>query len=177
MRDLLVKSVIALAVGMVALWGSMEFIPAPSLLGDPFFLLAVVTPVQFWAGWRFHKGAWKAARRLSADMNTLISIGTNAAYFYSVLLTLRPQLLTGSAAEVAYYYDTAAIIIGLILLGRFLESRAKGQTSLAIKRLIGLRPDTARVIRDGTETTIPIADVVVGDVVAVRPGREDPRRR
>ena len=174
LRDLLVKSVIALAVGLVVLWGSMEFIPAPGLLGEPFFLLAVVTPVQFWAGWRFHKGAWKAARRLSADMNTLISIGTNAAYFYSVLLTLWPQLLTGSAAEVAYYYDTAAIIIGLILLGRFLEARAKGRTSLAIKRLVGLRPDTARVIRDGIEMTIPVADVVVGDVVAVRPGEKIP---
>lgn len=174
LRDLLVKSVIALAVGLVALWGSMEFIPAPGLLGEPFFLLAIVTPVQIWAGWRFHKGAWKAARRLSADMNTLISIGTNAAYFYSVLLTLWPQLLTGSAVEVAYYYDTAAIIIGLILLGRFLEARAKGRTSLAIKRLIGLRPDTARVIRDGTETTIQIAGIVVGDVVAVRPGEKIP---
>ncbi|MCY3802184.1 MAG: heavy metal translocating P-type ATPase [Chloroflexi bacterium] len=173
-RDLPVKSVIALAVGLVALWGSMEFIPAPGLLGEPFFLLAIVTPVQFWAGWRFHKGAWKAARGLSADMNTLISIGTSAAYFYSVVLTLWPQVLTGSAADVAYYYDTAAIIIGLILLGRFLEARAKGRTSLAIKRLIGLRPDTARVIRDGTETTIPTADVIVGDVVAVRPGERIP---
>ena len=173
-RDLLVMAAAALVVGFVALWGSMEFIPAPDLLGEPFFLLAIVTPVQFWAGWRFHRGAWKAARRLSADMNTLISIGTNAAYFYSVLLTLWPQLLTGSAAEVAYYYDTAAIIIGLILLGRFLEARAKGRTSLAIKRLVGLRPEVARVIRDGIETTIPVADVVVGDVVAVRPGEKIP---
>ncbi|MCY4107861.1 MAG: heavy metal translocating P-type ATPase [Chloroflexi bacterium] len=174
LRDLLVKAVAALAVGFVALWGSMEFIPAPGLMGEPFFLLAIVTPVQFWAGWRFHTGAWKAGRRWRADMNTLISIGTNAAYFYSVILTLWPQVLTGSTAEVAYYYDTAAIIIGLILLGRFLEARAKGRTSLAIKRLIGLRPDTARVIRDGTEMTIPVADVVVGDVVAVRPGEKIP---
>ena len=152
----------------------MEFVSAPDLLGEPLFLLAIVTPVQLWAGWRFHKGAWKAARRLSADMSTLISIGTSAAYFYSVVLTLWPQVLTGSAAEVAYYYDTAAIIIGLILLGRFLEARAKGRTSLAIKRLMGLRPDTARVIRDGIEMTIPVADVVVGDAVAVRPGERVP---
>ncbi len=173
-RDLLVKALVALAVGLAALWGSAEFIPAPDLVSEPFFLLAIATPVQFWAGWRFYKGAWKAVRRFSADMNTLIAIGASAAYFYSVALTLRPQVLTGSAAEVAYYYDTAAIIIGLILLGRFLEARAKGQTSLAIKRLMGLRPDTARVVRDGAEVTMPVADVAVGDVVAVRPGEKIP---
>ena len=173
-RDLLVKALVALAVGLAALWGSAEFIPAPDLVSEPFFLLAIATPVQFWAGWRFYKGAWKAVRRFSADMNTLIAIGASAAYFYSVALTLWPQVLTGSAAEVAYYYDTAAIIIGLILLGRFLEARAKGQTSLAIKRLMGLRPDTARVVRDGAEVTMPVADVAVGDVVAVRPGEKIP---
>ena len=174
-RDLLVKALAALAVGLAALWGSTAFIPAPDLLSEPFFLLAIATPVQFWAGWRFYKGTWKSARRLSADMNTLIAIGASAAYFYSVALTLWPQVLTGSAAEVAYYYDTAAIIIGLILLGRFLEARAKGQTSLAIKRLVGLRPDTARVIRNGAEITVSRSlDVVVGDVVAVRPGERIP---
>ena len=173
-RDLLVKALIALTVGLAALWGSTELIPAPDLLSEPLLLLAIATPVQFWAGWRFYKGAWKSARRFSADMNTLIAIGASAAYFYSVALTLWPQVVTGSAAEAAYYYDTAAIIIGLILLGRFLEARAKGQASLAIKRLMGLRPDMARVIREGAEMTIPVAEVVVGDVVAVRPGEKIP---
>ncbi|MDP6184604.1 MAG: copper ion binding protein, partial [Gammaproteobacteria bacterium] len=125
-RNLLIRAIFALAVGLAALWGSAEFIPwAPDVLGEPYVLLAITTPVQFWAGWRFYRGTWKTASRLSADMNTLIAMGTSAAYFYSVVLTIWPDSLTDSTADVAYYYDTAAIIIGLILLGRYLEARAK----------------------------------------------------
>ena len=169
------QAVFALTIGLLAFWGSAEFIPwAPDFLTNPFVLLALVTPVQFWAGWRFYRGAWATARHLTADMNTLIAVGTSAAYFYSLVLTFWPQVLAGTGTEVAFFYDTAAIIIGLILLGRWLEARAKGQTSAAIKRLMGLGAKTARVERDGETIEIAIADVRIGDVVLVRPGEKIP---
>lgn len=107
-----------------------------------------------------------------ADMNVLIAVGTSAAYFYSVAATFAPQIFPPGMAEV--YYDTAAVIIALILLGRLLEARAKGQTSEAIRKLMGLRAKTARVVRDGQEVDIPVEEVRVGDVVVVRPGEKVP---
>ncbi|GAX91639.1 heavy metal translocating P-type ATPase [Effusibacillus lacus] len=129
------------------------------------FLLASV--VQFYVGWRFYKGAYNALRGGSANMDVLVSMGTSAAYFYSVV-----NVLTGNWHHL--YFEAAAIIITLILLGKMLEARAKGQTSEAIKKLMGLQAKTARVIRDGQEIDIPIEDVRVGDIIFVRAGEKIP---
>jgi Cu+-exporting ATPase len=137
-------------------------------------LLALATPVQFWAGWQFYRGAWTALRGRFADMNTLIAVGTSAAYFYSLVVTLAPNLLARVGAEVHVYYDTSAMIITLILLGRTLEARARGRASEAIRRLLRLQPDTATIIREGEEVELPIAEVAVGDILLVRPGERIP---
>lgn len=137
-------------------------------------LLALATPVQFWAGWRFYQGAWTGLRNRSADMSTLIALGTSAAYLYSLVITVDPALVASAGARPSLYYDTAAMIITLILLGRSLEARAKGRASEAIRRLAGLQAKTARVVRDGDEVEVPIGEVVVGDIVSVRPGERVP---
>jgi Cu+-exporting ATPase len=147
---------------------------SPAFPGKAYLLWALATPVQFWAGWRFYRGAWGALRHRTADMNTLIAVGTSAAYFYSVIAILFPGLFTASGLTLNLYFDTSSVIIALILLGRFLEARARGQTSEAIKKLIGLQPKTARIIRDGQETEISVEDVQVGDLVVVRPGERVP---
>ncbi|MBF6614902.1 MAG: heavy metal translocating P-type ATPase, partial [Chloroflexi bacterium] len=136
------------------------------------FLLA--TPIQFWAGKQFYKGAWMAARHLSTNMNTLIAVGTSAAYLYSVFVTFFPDVVRNLSLPPDVYYDTSTIIIGLILMGRYLEAQARGQTSEAIKKLMGLAPRTARVIRDNQELDLPVELVEVGDVVRVRPGDKVP---
>ncbi len=150
----------------------------PMILMNPWFQLALATPVQFYAGWPFYKGAWKVLRHRATDMNTLIAVGTSAAYLYSLAAILFPGFFqaAGIATEesLPLYFDTAAAIITLILLGRFLEARARSHTSDAIKKLIGLAPRTARVLRDGAEVDIPIEDVVRGDIVLVRPGEKVP---
>ncbi|TKJ29584.1 MAG: heavy metal translocating P-type ATPase [Chloroflexi bacterium B3_Chlor] len=135
-------------------------------------LALLATPVQFWAGWRFYRGAWAEAKHLRANMDTLIAVGTSAAFGYSLVATFIPSFFPEGLAEV--YYDTAVIIIALILLGRWLEARAKGQTSEAIKKLMGLQAKTARILRDGQEVDIPVEDVRVGDIVLVRPGEKIP---
>jgi Cu+-exporting ATPase len=136
--------------------------------------LALATPVQFWVGWQFYRGAWAQARHRSTDMNTLIAVGTSAAYLYSVAATFFPQWFRAGGLEPQVYYETGAIIIVLILLGRFLEARAKGQTSEAIRKLISLQAPRARVLRDGREVDVPVEEVVAGDRVVVRPGEKVP---
>ena len=128
---------------------------------------AIATPVQFYVGWQYYVGAFKALRNLSANMDVLIAMGSSAAYFYSIPVAL--GWLHGHV-----YFETAAVIITLIKLGKFLEARAKGRTSEAIKKLVGLRAKTARVIRDGAEAEVSIDDVRVGDIVLVRPGEKIP---
>ena len=118
------------------------------------FLLA--TPVQFWIGWQFYVGFWKATKHKTSDMNTLIAVGSSAAYLYGLIVTFVPHLIMVKGLMVDGYFDTSAAIIVLILLGRFLEARAKGKTSEAIKKLIGLQPKTARVVRNGSEVDIPV---------------------
>jgi Cu+-exporting ATPase len=139
-------------------------------------LLVLATPVQFWAGRRFYRGAWGALRHGQANMNTLVVMGTSAAYLYSAVATLAPGLFAGgSMAHV--YFDTSALIITLILLGRLLEMRAKGRTNEAIKKLAGLQARTARVVRGqypGEEIDVPVEEVEVGDIVVVRPGEKVP---
>lgn len=151
-----------------------EWFPfVPEFLQNFYVLLILATPVQFWAGWQFYAGAWAVAKHRTTNMNTLIAVGTSAAYFYSLVYTFFPGLFPAEMSG-KVYYDTAAIIIVLILLGRFLEARAKGQTSEAIKKLIGLQAKTARVVRDGNEIDIPNEEVNIGDLVVVRPGEKIP---
>ncbi|NIW37898.1 MAG: heavy metal translocating P-type ATPase [Gemmatimonadetes bacterium] len=136
-------------------------------------LLALATPVQFYVGWDYYVGGWKALRNRSANMDVLIAMGTSAAYFYSLPVTVALSL--GSTALGQYtYFETAAVIITLIKLGKLLEARAKGQAGAAIKKLMGLRPRTARVYRDGNAVDVPIDSVVPGDLVLVRPGERIP---
>ncbi len=142
-------------------------IPMTSALMAVLFLLA--TPVQFIIGKQFYKSAYIALRNKTANMDTLIAIGTTSAYAYSVLASLRPDIFGTDM-----YYDTAAIIITLILLGKYLEAVAKGRTSEAIKKLMGLRPKTARIIRGKEEVEISVDDVKVGDVLVIRPGEKIP---
>jgi Cu+-exporting ATPase len=154
---------------------SPHFFPwMPHLLNNYFLLWALATPVQFWIGGRFYKGAWAALRRRRADMDTLIAVGTSAAYLYSAAAALFPQFFKAGGIKPEVYFDTSAVIITLILFGRMLEAKAKGQTSEAIKRLIGLQPKTARVIRGGEDVDIPVKEVVVDDIVIVRPGEKIP---
>ena len=136
------------------------------------FLLA--TPVQFWVGRQFYAGFWKATKNKTSDMNTLIAVGTSAAYIYSFIVTFAPHLIMVKGLMLDVYFDTSAAIIVLILLGRYLEARAKGRTSEAIKKLMGLQPKTARVIRDGKEMDISLREVIPGDIVVVRPGEKIP---
>jgi Cu+-exporting ATPase len=140
---------------------------APDFEGRRLLLFVLTTPVQFIAGWQFYRKSWGALKHRTATMDVLVAMGSSAAYFYSVATTF--WLTDGPA-----YYETAAVIITLIILGKYLEAGAKGRTSDAIKRLMGLRPKTARVVRDGEELDLPIADVVVGDTVIVRPGERIP---
>ncbi len=137
-------------------------------------LLALATPVQFWAGWRFYRGAYGALKHGQANMNTLVVLGTSAAYLYSAVATVAPGLFAGAGGRADVYFDTSALIITLILLGRLLEMRARGRTNEAIKKLAGLRAKTARVVRGGEERDILVEDVEIGDVVMVRPGEKIP---
>ncbi|MCP9849244.1 copper-translocating P-type ATPase [Cyanobium sp. Morenito 9A2] len=146
----------------------------PIWFTSPWTQLLLSTPVLFWCGREFFSGAASAFRQHSADMNTLVAAGTGIAWLTSLVATLAPQLLTAEGLPADVYYETAAVIITLVLLGRLLEARARGQTSEAIRRLLKLQPPTARVLRDGVPQEIPVALVVVGDRVQVRPGEKLP---
>ena len=150
----------------------------PAFLADPWLQLLLATPVQVYAAAPFYRGAFNALRHRTTDMNTLVAVGTSAAYGYSVVAILAPDFfaVAGRAANAAppLYFDTAATIVTLILLGRFLEARARSHTSDAIRRLIDLAPRTARIVRDGAELDLPIGDVVSGDVVLVRAAERIP---
>ncbi|MCH2504923.1 MAG: heavy metal translocating P-type ATPase [Dehalococcoidia bacterium] len=164
---------------LLGAFGPFPWVPPLMKLGFyPFLLWAVATPVQFWAGWSFYTSGFGALRHGTANMHTLIAIGTTTAYLFSaavVLLgALAPEFLAQQGIGREVYFDTASIIIALILLGRYLEARARGSTSEAIRRLIGLRPNTARVIRDGQEIDVPVETVGVDDFILVRPGEKIP---
>ncbi|MGC4042579.1 MAG: heavy metal translocating P-type ATPase [Armatimonas sp.] len=140
--------------------------------------LALATPVLLYGGAPFFKGAWTALRHKAADMNTLVAVGSGAAYFYSTLSTLLPSTFAHASGQhnamPVVYFEAAAAIIAFLLLGKLLEARAKGKTSEAIKKLIGLQAKTARVVRDGQEMEIPVEAVGIGDLVLVRPGEKIP---
>jgi Cu+-exporting ATPase len=175
-KKLITGVILVIPVFILAYWKALGLSNLYDLGREVNFYLQLIfqTPIQFWVGWQFYRGAWKSAKHKSADMNTLIAVGTSAAYLYSVLAIFFQGLFSvqGLAAEV--YFDTAGAIIVLILLGRLLEARAKGQTSEAIKKLIGLQAKTARVVRSGQEMDIPVEEVVISDLVIVRPGEKVP---
>jgi Cu+-exporting ATPase len=164
----------ALAVGLAIL--ALMLVPWRPLPMEQLNLLFILpaTLVQFVAGWRFYVVAARAARHLSANMSTLVVLGTSAAWLYSTVIALQPHLLMGVGIEPMTYYDTSAIIIGLVLAGRWLEARAKAQTAGAVRRLAGLQAKTARLVRDGREIDVPLADVQPGDLVRVRAGEKVP---
>ena len=148
--------------------------------GANWIQLALSAPVLFFCGWPFYRGAWKSVRHLTADMNTLIAVGTGAAFLYSAAATIAPAAVSANPhvaaghAPAPVYFETAVVIIVLVLLGKLLEARARGRSSEAIRRLIGLQPRTARIVRDGIELEIPARDVLHGDIVLIRPGARLP---
>ncbi|MCH9730442.1 MAG: heavy metal translocating P-type ATPase [Actinomycetia bacterium] len=144
----------------------------PEFMLNPWFQLALIAPVMFYCGWPIHRTGWLTLRHRAADMNSLITIGTSAAFGYSLLVTLIPTAVPEDVREV--YYEAVGVIITLILLGRLLEVRAKAGTGEAIRKLIGLQAKTATLIRNGTEVEVPVDDVLPGDIVLVRPGEKVP---
>jgi len=174
-NELRLKFIVSAVLSVIILFGSMPnlFPFTPDWLANPVTLLILAIPVQFWAGAQFYRGAIGAARHGTTNMDTLIALGTSAAFGYSTIAALFPQLFPPDVRG-QVYFDTAAFIIALILLGRLLEARAKGRTSEAIKKLIGLQPKTARVLKEGQEVDVPISSVKVGDIIIVRPGERVP---
>src|SRR6516225_4950077 len=144
----------------------------PGVLLNHWVQFALITPVMFYAGWPIHRTGWLALAHSSADMNSLITVGTTAAYGYSLLVTIAPGLLPAEVRGV--YFEAVGTILTLILLGRLIETRAKAGTGQAIRELLGLQARTARVVRDGTETEVPVQDVLVGDEMVIRPGEKVP---
>jgi Cu+-exporting ATPase len=146
----------------------------PPWFTSPWTQLLLTTPVLFWCGRDFFTGAISAFRQHSADMNTLVAAGTGIAWLTSLFTTLFPQVLIAEGLPADVYFESAAVILTLVLLGRLLEARARGQTSEAIRRLLQLQPPTARVVREGQAVEVPVSLVVVGDLVQVRPGEKIP---
>lgn len=179
-QDLLEKLSLGAIISVVLVVGSLPAMLGlhlpfiPGWLHDPMLQLVLSVPVQFWCGKAFYVNAWKALKHRKATMDTLVALGTSAAYFYSVLATVYPQFFTQQNLKPDVYYETAVVIITLILLGRFLENRARGQTSEAIRKLIGLQAKTARLIRNGEEIDVPVQEVQIGDIIVVRPGETIP---
>jgi Cu+-exporting ATPase len=176
-KKFIVAATLAFPVLVMAMsHGRIAFLDFPGANAVQFLL---TTPVVLYSGAQFYRGAWLALKHRAADMNTLIALGTGAAYGYSVAVLLFPQFFVHAADGMAgmrppVYFEAAAVIIALILLGKLLEARAKGRTSEAIKRLIGLQAKTARVIRNGREMDVPVESVVPGDRIVVRPGEKIP---
>ncbi|WP_141603759.1 heavy metal translocating P-type ATPase [Terrilactibacillus laevilacticus] len=172
------KFIISLILSIPLLWAMVghfsftAFIYVPEIFMKPWFQLLLATPVQFIIGGQFYLGAYKALRNKSANMDVLVALGTSAAYFYSLYQTI---LSFGNhASTIQLYYETSAILITLIILGKLFEAKAKGRSSEAIKKLMGLQAKTATVVRDGVERNIPLDEVIVGDVVYVKPGEKIP---
>ncbi|WP_100334221.1 heavy metal translocating P-type ATPase [Bacillus alkalisoli] len=157
---------------MVSHFSFTSFIYLPDMFMNPWVQMALATPVQFYIGWQFYEGAYKSLRNKSANMDVLVALGTSAAYFYSIYLGI--EALGTNAHMVDLYFETSAVIITLILLGKVFEARAKGKSSEAIKKLMGLQAKTATVFRDGQEQEIPLDEVIAGDILYVKPGEKVP---
>ncbi|MBF2021565.1 MAG: copper-translocating P-type ATPase [Hydrococcus sp. C42_A2020_068] len=163
-----------LVIGSLPAMTGLDIPFIPIWLHDAWLQLVLTTPVLFWCGSSFFINAWKAFKRHTATMDTLVAIGTGAAYLYSLFPTFFPQWFLDRGLRPDVYFEAASVIIALILLGRLLENHAKVQTSEAMRKLMGLQAKTARVIRNNQEVDIPIAEVVLGDIVLVRPGEKIP---
>ncbi|TYS63445.1 copper-translocating P-type ATPase [Sutcliffiella horikoshii] len=163
---------IPLLWAMVSHFSFTSFIYLPDMLMNPWVQLALATPVQFFIGWQFYTGAYKALKNKSANMDVLVALGTTAAYVYSLYLSI--ESIGSDAHMVELYFEASAVIITLIILGKLFEVRAKGRSSEAIKKLMGLQAKTALVLRDGKEIEIPLEEVLVGDIVSVKPGEKVP---
>ena len=174
--DLKIKVIASLFLGGLILWGSFPGLmnTSPKILQNFWVQLLLAPPVQFWAGFVFYRATILALKHRTANMDTLVAIGTTVAYGYSVFVTIVPEFIANFGINVMPYFDTSTIIIGLILLGRYFEARAKAGTSEAIKKLIGMQAKTARIIKDGKEQDIPIGEVQIGDTIRVRPGEKIP---
>jgi Cu+-exporting ATPase len=175
-KKLLLSAILSLPLlwAMVGHFSFTSWIWVPDLFMNPWFQLILATPVQFIVGRQFYIGAYKALRNGSANMDVLVALGTSAAYFYSLYLTIQWANDAGTHHTPSMYYETSAVLITLIVLGKLFEALAKGRSSEAIKTLMGLLAKTALVIRDGQEIPIPIEDVAAGDVVIVKPGEKVP---
>lgn len=179
-RRFVVAVVLTVPLTIAAMWHLIADMPQGPLgtvigfVADPMVQLVLTVPVLFYSGWGFFKGTWYTLRNRTADMNTLIGIGTGAAFLYSLVATFFGEWLEARGVDAAVYYETAAVIVTLILLGRLLEVRAKAGTSAAIEALLSLQAHTARVRRDGHEMDIPTEEVRVGDLIIVRPGEKVP---
>lgn len=163
---------IPLLWAMVGHFSFTSFLYVPDAFMNPWVQMALATPVQFYIGKQFYVGAYKALRNKSANMDVLVALGTSAAYFYSVYLAI--ETIGNHGHPVGLYFETSAILITLIILGKLFEAKAKGRSSEAIKKLMGLQAKTAVVVRDGQELEIPLEEVVTGDIVYVRPGEKIP---
>ena len=180
------KLIVSATLTGVILLGAMTSLLAVLPLGAPVWLFVLTTPVQFWVGGQFYRSAWARARHGSSDMNTLIVVGTSAAYLYSTVAVFAPGFFATAGQQPQMYFDTAAVIITLILLGRLLEAKAKGRTTEALRRLIQLQPKTATLLQGGgeqeeieeieeiKEIIVPLDQVQVGDQVLIRPGEQIP---
>lgn len=172
------KFIISLILSLPLLWAMVShfrftsFIYLPEILMNPWIQLALATPVQFVIGKQFYVGAYKALRNGSANMDVLVALGTSAAYFYSLYLSIRSLYTDDHMVEL--YFETSAVLITLIILGKLLEAKAKSRSSEAIKKLMGLQAKTATVYRDGKEIEVPIDEVLVGDILYVKPGEKIP---
>ena len=162
---------------LVMILSFSEFIPYLNALPKIvvfILMLNLATPVQIWLGWQFYKGAIGGLKSFSANMDTLIAVGTSAAYLYSVIATLFPGIFVAASQVVVTYFDSAVVILTLIILGKYLEAKARGKASDAIKNLIKLQAKTAHVLFNGLEKEVPIEEVKIGDLVVVRPGEKIP---
>jgi P-type Cu+ transporter len=176
LKDLLIRVAVSLGIGVLILWGSFPGImeTAPEILKNFWVQLVLATPVQLWAALPFYKATIPALRHRTANMDTLVTIGTTVAFGYSVFVTAFPEVVMDVGIEAMPYFDVAVVVIGLILLGRYFEAKAKMGTSEAIKKLLGMQARKAIVVRDGNEMEIAIEEVVVGDIIRVKPGEKIP---
>ena len=179
-QDLLRKVVVGGIISLILVVGSLPMMTGleipfiPAWLHNPWLQLILTIPVQFWCGYGFYTHAWKAFERHAATMDTLIALGTSAAFFYSVFATVFPSFFLNQGLMPEVYYEIAAVVVTMILLGEWFENRAKGQTSEAIRQLMGLQARDARVIRNGREMDVPISEVQIDDIILVRPGEKIP---
>ncbi|RHW37508.1 Cu(2+)-exporting ATPase [Lysinibacillus yapensis] len=175
-RKFIISAILSLPLlwTMVGHFSFTSFIYMPEILMNPWVQMLLATPVQFMIGWQFYVSAFKAIKNGSANMDVLVVLGTSAAYFYSVYQAIITSGSHGAHAHPQLYFETSAVLITLILLGKLFEAKAKGRSSEAIKKLMGLQAKTALVVRDGVEIEIPLEEVVINDVILVKPGEKIP---